>query len=627
MGAGSGAIRAGRAFVEIFTDTNPLEKGLRGVEGKLTRFGSQVARIGLSMAGFGASAATGLLAAAKQFSDAGDELAKSAVRMGIGVQALTELRFAADQSGVSAEALEKAILGLNKVLLAAEGGSAAAQKKLADLGLSLGDLAGLAPEEQFAKLSDALLRVEEPGRRAAMAMALFGRSGAELLPLLNEGSAGIEALRQKARDFGITLTEEDVKAAEQLNDAIGLLTMSFKARLGSAMAALTPTLTEFAEKVAESMKSVGDFIHQHRELVTVAFKASVAVAGVGTALFGIGAACNVAATGIAAVRSATALLAANLPMLGVAIAAASIYLIGKHALDSVNGVNELNRALEEQARLLGLTNRSRDRRQQEVFDKAEDIEDPKARAEFLRAEIERAEKNAAGLRSSAAGAQKLADRTRQAHESASWIDQRRGWTNGVVGTNEDGSPMFGEIAIGEPQVQQQQRMADQVGLDADAAESFVDRLKEALRATERGEKAAQAPQQNEESPATVDPIATLKSLIGGLPAQLQTIGENLGLIEERMSVGDWLRSLIPDGAGIERPEDRELDEQAESGFAGFNNAAHVGSQEGFDALYKAMHTIPKPDERQVEEQKKTNHHLAAIERAMKKAPVVAALKT
>jgi len=167
-------IRAGRAFVELFADDSKLVRGLRAAERKLKAFGANIRNMGLKMAGLGAAAVAPMLAAAKTFSSMGDEVAKMAKRTGVSVEALSEFRFVASQTGTEFESLEMGFRRMQRSIYDAGRGLSTAKDALADLGLKFEDLDGLAPEVQFKVLADRISQVEDPTTRAAIAMTLFG---------------------------------------------------------------------------------------------------------------------------------------------------------------------------------------------------------------------------------------------------------------------------------------------------------------------------------------------------------------------------------------------------------------------------------------------------------------------
>src|SRR5437867_11577767 len=136
MAAGS-AIRAGPAYVELFTRDSKLIAGLNRAAARVRAFGASITALGAHIAGLGLIMALPLLGAAKAYADMGADLLEMSQRTGLSVEALSELRFAAEQSGTSLEDLETGIKKMSRLLVAAEGGSKEAQDALAKLGLTI----------------------------------------------------------------------------------------------------------------------------------------------------------------------------------------------------------------------------------------------------------------------------------------------------------------------------------------------------------------------------------------------------------------------------------------------------------------------------------------------------------
>ena len=300
MATSSGAIRAGRAFVELFADDSKLVRGLKAAQAKLKAFGASVRAMGTKMMGIGTAIAAPMAGAAKVFSDMGDQVAKMSARTGIGVETLSELAYAAETSGSSAATLESSIRKMQKTLVDAIGGSASATAALRKLGLTAADLDGLSPEQQFKLIADQLSKIEDPAARAAAAMNIFGRSGAELLPMMSAGAAGIEQLQQQARDLGLTMSTEDAKAAEAFNNALGNLWKVLKMAAFTIGSALAPVLQETAEWITRLVVSASEWIKENKGLIVSVFKIAVGVVAAGAAIVGLG----YAISGLAAVFGA-----------------------------------------------------------------------------------------------------------------------------------------------------------------------------------------------------------------------------------------------------------------------------------------------------------------------------------
>jgi hypothetical protein len=301
--ASSQGIRAGKAFVELFADDTKLVRGLKAAEKRLKAFGAGVQSIGTKLFGLGAAAVAPLLATTNVFADMGDQLAKMSARTGISVEALSELGYAAEQSGADLETLEGGVRKMQKFLVEAAQGSKGAGDTLSKLGLRLSDLGRLTPDQQFELLADRISKIQDPAIRAATAMEVFGKTGTSLLPMMQDGAKGIEALKQQARDLGLVISTEDAKAAETFGDTLDDLWKVIKSGVFAIGAALAPLLQDLATSAIRVAKVTADWVRQNKGLIVTVFKiaAGVAAAGavlvvLGTLISGVGAAFGVAAS-------------------------------------------------------------------------------------------------------------------------------------------------------------------------------------------------------------------------------------------------------------------------------------------------------------------------------------------
>lgn len=332
MAGSAQGIRAGRAFVELFADDTKLVRGLRAAERKLKAFGSSVQTMGKGLFAMGASVVTPLLAATNVFSEMGDQLAKMSGRTGISVEALSELGYAAEQSGADMSTFEGGVRRMQKFLQSAAEGSTAANGTLAKLGVRFSDLAGMTPDQQFEALAQSLSQVANPTTKAALAMELFGKSGTSLLPMMQDGAKGIQELRDQARDLGLVISTEDAKAAEIFGDRLSDLWKVIKSGVFAIGAALAPLLIDLTKQAIRIAKTIADWIRENKALVVTVFKIAAAVAAGGAAIFalgalisGVGAAFGVAATIITGIGTVLAtmgtIVAALLSPIGLVSAA------------------------------------------------------------------------------------------------------------------------------------------------------------------------------------------------------------------------------------------------------------------------------------------------------------------
>lgn len=282
------AIRAGRAFVELFADDTKLVRGLRAAERKLRAFGDGIRNLGLKIAALGSSLMAPLIGSAKAFSVMGDSVAKMAKRTGLSVATVSELGYAASQSGIEMSVLENGLRRMQRSIYDAERGLSTAVDALADLGLSYKDLKDLSPEEQFKLIAERLSNIQDPTRRAAIAMTLLGRSGTALLPMFEQGAAGINALQEEARKLGLTMNAEDAKAAEIFGDTLDRLWSVVNMTAFQIGAALAPALQTMTQIVTDLVVKVNAWIQDNRQIIVSIAQIIAAVMAGGLVLIVLG---------------------------------------------------------------------------------------------------------------------------------------------------------------------------------------------------------------------------------------------------------------------------------------------------------------------------------------------------
>lgn len=278
----AGAIKAGETFVEVLTKDS-TKKELTRIGNRFKAWGAGLAAVGGTIAASAGGILTAMAAAVNRFNQVGSDLTDMSGRTGVAAADLSELGYAAEQTGAGLSDLEAALRTM--------------ARKTGKGGI-----------ENFLKTADAISKIEDPGKRAQAAMEAFGKSGTKLLPMLEGGAAGIQKMREEARRMGLTLTNEDAAAADKLGDAIGLLTGTFKGmvlQVGAAVAPLVQFAVDALQPIATTIVRV---IKENRGLVQ-AFAVAAAVAGVvGTALVGVG----VALIGIGGLLAALPAIAAGL---------------------------------------------------------------------------------------------------------------------------------------------------------------------------------------------------------------------------------------------------------------------------------------------------------------------------
>jgi hypothetical protein len=319
--ATSNAIRAGRAFVELFADTSKLDRALKQVGRKFSAFGTMLSGWGKAMAGAGAAIIAPMLIATKLTGEMGEKFGNMAQRTGASVEALTGLAYVASQTGTSIETVENGIRKMQKSLEDAAGGSKEASDALAELGMSAQDLQGLSPDEQFKKLGDAIGKLPSPSQRAAVAMKIFGKTGTELLPMFAQGADGINGLIDRAKELGLVLSGQDIAAAGAFNDKMDEMWQVVRAAGFAIGSALLPVLTTTINVVEKALAIVINWVKAHKEAVVWTLAVGAGLLALGAAFYVAGTAIVFAVSVIGAVGSALATVWAAITAIGGAIAA------------------------------------------------------------------------------------------------------------------------------------------------------------------------------------------------------------------------------------------------------------------------------------------------------------------
>lgn len=213
-----------------------------------------------AMAGSLATAAAGgailkqLSDTANAYQQAGREALKFQRVTGSSAEDASRLRVVAQQTGLDVDKLSTAFVRLSRTADTTQG-----QQALSKLGVSLKDANGEALPllDQLRALASGFAASDDAATKNAAAMALFGRSGADLLPLLNRGAQGIDALVAKADELGLTLNQEDLDGVKEYIGAqrdLALAQEGFKLQVGREV---FPVITQGLLTAANAAKTLG----------------------------------------------------------------------------------------------------------------------------------------------------------------------------------------------------------------------------------------------------------------------------------------------------------------------------------------------------------------------------------
>ncbi|MDI7865047.1 phage tail tape measure protein [Rhizobiaceae bacterium n13] len=258
--AGSAVI--GSLRVDLGANTAAFTNGLKSAQSGLASFGKAV-KTGLAVAATGAAAGIAAIGVSvKNTVDAADEMSKAAQKIGVPIEELSRLKYAADLSGVSFEGLQTAVGRLSRNMaetLTKPTGEAA--KAFEQLGIDVKNSDGTlkSSTEVLSSLADKFAGMPDGAEKTAVAMQLMGRSGADMIPLLAGGSEALNKLASEADTFGQVFTQEMGANAEAFNDNISRLQGAFGNVAAEITEKLLPYLRQFSDWLVVNAPQIAQF--------------------------------------------------------------------------------------------------------------------------------------------------------------------------------------------------------------------------------------------------------------------------------------------------------------------------------------------------------------------------------
>jgi hypothetical protein len=212
-----------------------LQKATEQHPSLLNRITTALGPLGTAMAA--AFSVTAVIAAGKKVIDFASHLTDLSQKTGISTTGLQKLDLAFEQNGISLDTVTTATTKLAKNLV---DGDKSAVGALTKLGLSVGELKQMAPEDQFVKVADAVGRIQNPTEKAYAAMAIFGKGGAELLAGLD---GHLKETTDKFEAMGLIIDEKTIKAADDFGDQLGLMGKQLLGIVATVVGPLLPALS------------------------------------------------------------------------------------------------------------------------------------------------------------------------------------------------------------------------------------------------------------------------------------------------------------------------------------------------------------------------------------------------
>jgi len=243
------------------------------------KLGNSVSAVGSSFAALATTAIAGLSVISfgtqvNQAIDLADSFNKLSQKTGIAVEDLSKLKYAANLADVSTEGLANGIKKLNVNISAAANGNKEQAAVFKALGINVKDAAGnvLAADKVFAQIADRFSESADGANKTAVAVALLSKNGADLIPMLNAGSAGLKDMGDEAKKLGIVMSADFAKQAEEFKDNLTKIRIA-----GDGL---------FVTLASDLVKGLGDTAKAMADAAIEGGKYAAVIAGIQTLLTG-----------------------------------------------------------------------------------------------------------------------------------------------------------------------------------------------------------------------------------------------------------------------------------------------------------------------------------------------------
>ena len=287
---------AGSIVIDLLMKTGSFETDTKRAEKRLREFEASAKKTALAITAVTTAAVAGLAAMTKATINNMDQMSKMAQQAGVTTESLSSLGYAARLSGIEQNNLTQSLARLSRGMMDAAGGTGEAKKAFDALGINATTMRSA--DEALLQIADRFANMEDGAQKTAIAMQLFGRSGAQLVPFLNQGRDGIENLQREADRLGITLSTKAAQAAEQFNDNLFRLKSVAQGLFNQFATALLPVLVEVTDKMFEAATETSQVDSEATNLA--GNQLPVWLKGAAIAFAGMADAANIFFTGIAA---------------------------------------------------------------------------------------------------------------------------------------------------------------------------------------------------------------------------------------------------------------------------------------------------------------------------------------
>lgn len=235
---------------------NAISAAMSGIAGAVTPATVALAAVATAVLVVKA-AATELYDMALAARQVEEDIGKMAERVGGSVETLSALHVATVDNEVGMDALEKGMVKLAKAAAEAGSGSLEQKKSFQSLGITMQDLQRNDPSQLFVMVAKKIAALPAGTDKAALSLKLFGKAGAELIPLMNDVGSHWDDIQEKTKKLGLSLSSDMVAGAMAAQGAVHQLELMWQGAATSFDAGFMPRFAAGVETFAQSVTGTG----------------------------------------------------------------------------------------------------------------------------------------------------------------------------------------------------------------------------------------------------------------------------------------------------------------------------------------------------------------------------------
>lgn len=294
--------------VDLQLNSAALRSGLDSAQTALAGFGKSIEHIDHQLHALteaksfeiGKELVKGLAEFVQKGAEAAEKMGLLAQAAGVPVEAFSRLDYAASLSGVATEDLSKSFTKLNKNAALAGAGVPAQAAIFEALGIKVKDASGhvKTAADLMPELADKFAGLKDGASKSALAMEIFGKAGAQMVPMLNEGREGLEKYGAELETFGGVITPAAAASAKAFEDNLIRLKKATQSVAIAAAGDVAPALTRLTDELLSSKTGALDMKGASEGLAVVMKVLASAGVIVGAIFEGVGATIGIAAAAI-----------------------------------------------------------------------------------------------------------------------------------------------------------------------------------------------------------------------------------------------------------------------------------------------------------------------------------------